>query len=78
MPLEAFMDKDVQADVAALTARIVELEKKCVEWERWYEGCVADFVGMTSNPSDPDKLHDWEWLDDWRPAPTHIETEMLD
>ena len=39
-----------------------------MEWQEWYEGVVADFVGLTTDRHDPDKLHDWEWMDDYRRA----------
>lgn len=48
------------------------LRDRVREWEDWYAGTVADFVGLTSDPKDPDKLHDWEWLDDHRPAPIRM------
>lgn len=60
----------------AHVTRIVELERRCIEWERWYEGVAADFVGLTTDRNDPDKLHDWEWMDDYRPAPRRIEIHM--
>lgn len=78
MPLEAFLDRDVQSEIGLRDQRIVELEKKCREWERWYEGIVADFVGLTSDRADPNKTHDWEWMDGWRPAPSAIIVQMAD
>lgn len=78
MALEAFMDEDVQSEIAIRDARVLELEKKVRDWQRWYEGVVADFVGLTTDPNDPSRAHDWEWMDEWRPAPTWIELPALD
>lgn len=55
-----------------LTKRVAELEAKVRAWEYWYEGVVADFVGLTTDASDPQRLHDWQWMDDHRPAPTKL------
>lgn len=58
--------------------RIAELELTCAAWERWYEGIVSDFVGLTTDRNDPDRLHDWGWIDQWRapPPPTRIEVAV--
>lgn len=73
MATEAFLDKDVQDEIALRDARILELEMKVRDWQRWYECVAADFVGLTSDPQDPSKVHDWEWMDDYRPAPLRMD-----
>jgi len=59
-------NKLMQAENAKLRAR-------CEQWQDWYSGVVEDFVGLTTDRNDPDKLHDWEWMDDYRPAPYRID-----
>lgn len=78
MSLEEFADKDVQSELNIRETRIAELERRVRDWQVWYDGVVADFVGLTTDPSDPQKLHDWEWMDDYRPAPLSMQFDMLD
>lgn len=56
--------------------RVAELERTCLAWQNWYSGIVEDFAGLTTDRNDPDKLHDWEWMDDHRPAPQSITVEV--
>lgn len=78
MSLEAFADKDVQSEIDIRDKRIAELERRVRDWQVWYDGVVSDFAGLTTDPSDPQKLHDWEWMDDYRPAPLLMQFDMLD
>lgn len=57
----------------ALEAENKRLRARVMEWQEWYEGIVADFSGLTTDRHDPDKLHDWEWMDDYRRAPQRID-----
>lgn len=51
------------------TVRIAALERSVRLWEKWYAETTADFAGVvTPNGT----LHDWEWMDDWRPAPSKM------
>lgn len=72
MALESFRDKDVQEEIALRDKLIAELENRCLDWERWYDGILNDFVGLTTDRSNPGRTHDWDWIDQWRPAPKHI------
>lgn len=76
--LNAFLDKDVQAEIGIRDNRIAELERRVRDWQVWYEGIAADFVGLTTDSNDPQRLHDWEWMDDYRPAPLKMQFDMLD
>jgi len=40
----------------------------------WVQGLRADFAGLTDNPADPTRLHDWTWVDAHRPAPVAVES----
>ncbi len=74
---DAFMNEEVQAEIQKHVDRIAELERKCVEWEKWYAGVVADFAGLLRVEGDPTTLHEWEWMDDYRPAPTRIDVHVF-
>lgn len=66
---------EIAADKAAWKALEDESAKRLERvraWEKWYEEVVADFAGLTTDSSDPDMLHDWEWMDDNRPAPAKL------
>lgn len=52
----------------------VQLRQLVLEWEGWYEGLVADFAGLTTD-NDPGNLHDWAWMDTYRPAPSFMQRE---
>ncbi len=74
-PMTAAERAQAKAEREAWDAKdkhIAVLEAKVRAWEDWYEGVVADFVGLTTDASDPQRLHDWEWMDDHRPAPTKL------
>lgn len=78
MSLDAFLDKDVQEELRLRDERLLELETKLRDWQRWYEGIGNDFVGLTTDRNDPSRTRDWEWIDENRPAPSRIEFEVLE
>lgn len=49
-------------------ARIEALETEIDAWWRWYEQLQADFAGVTDD-LDANRLHDWNWLTNYRPSP---------
>ena len=75
---EAFTDTEVQSELSLRDARIELLERRVHEWQRWFNDVVSDFAGLTTDASDPSKLHDWEWMDDYRPAPLHMHLDMIE
>lgn len=43
------------------------------DWEKWYGDLREDFVGVTDLSCDPGRTHDWDWIDQYRPAPCIFE-----
>lgn len=74
---DAFRNAAVQSEFSWRDDRIKELEQRVRDWQRWYEDVATDFIGLTTDRNDPDKLHDWEWMDDYRPAPGRMQFDML-
>lgn len=53
----------------SLEARIAALEARLQEWEKWFGDLQADFGGVTDNCLDPSRVHDWNWIANYRPSP---------
>jgi len=43
------------------------------DWEKWYGDLREDFVGVTDLSGDQGRTHDWDWIDEHRPAPCIVE-----
>jgi hypothetical protein len=56
-------------NVDSITARLATAERRAAEWEKWYRDIVADFCGVIADPTDPQRLHDWNWIESHRPPP---------
>lgn len=62
-------------DEQILIDRIVELERKCVEWEQWLGGVRVDFSGLVLSEH---VVRDWDWIDAYRPPPSCIRVDVAD
>jgi hypothetical protein len=60
-------------DVVSLIDENKKLKYAIKEWEQWYQDLRQDFEGVTDNRNDPQRLHDWNFIDEHRPAPERME-----
>lgn len=56
--------------VAGLRGRISDLEEQVKAWEKWFDDLQADFGGVTDDALNPSRVHDWNWIANYRPSPS--------
>lgn len=49
--------------------RIAELEREVAAWRNWFADIQADFGGVTDDCLNPSRIHDWNWIANYRPSP---------